>query len=222
MARLRRHPVQLPAAPLQHPARRRRQSQPRPPGHPRCGPRQREDHREQPDHAPRRPGSARGATAGGVRAVRARVPGRAPPAGRCHPDRAHPRRPAVAARPGRRPLPGGRPPGPHRQPHRGGQPAGLGRSAWPCSTSTTSRPTTTGTATRRGTGCSRRRPPPGRPSCARPNLLARSGGEEFSLLLPDCRLDKRHGDHRAAPHRPAGGTCSIGVAPGTAARAPTS
>jgi hypothetical protein len=54
-ARPLRHPVQLPAAPLEQAARRRRPRQPGPPGHPRGGPRRREDHRSRRRRPPGRP-----------------------------------------------------------------------------------------------------------------------------------------------------------------------
>ena len=57
---------------------------------------------------------------------------------------------------------------------------------------------------RRGTGCSRRRPPPGRRSRARPTCWPATAG---GVLAAAARLPagQRHGDRRAAPHRPARG-----------------
>jgi hypothetical protein len=144
-AGLLRHPVQLPADPVQLAPGRRRPGRPQRDGLARAGPRQRPDHPEQPDHPPRRPGPAPGPAAGRLRAVRARVPrrrarrrrGRAPPAvprlghrpvpGRRLPAGGDAPRPAVhrggaARRPGRprqpgRQLPGGLPGRRARRPH---------------------------------------------------------------------------------------------------------
>ncbi|HEY6708921.1 MAG TPA: CHASE domain-containing protein [Actinomycetota bacterium] len=65
-----------------------------------------------------------------------------------------------------------------------GRPAPARPCASPCSTWTTSRPTTTSTATGPGTGCSRRRRPPGKACCARPTCWPATAGRSSPSCCP--------------------------------------
>ena len=129
----------------------------------------------------------------------------------------------------RRPARPARAPGAHRRPHRASQPPPLGtalpararaglarrarRSAWRCSTSTTSRTTTTAAATRPATGCSRDAAVAWRTALRPYDILARYGGEEFSVILPGCDLaDAVSLVERLRAVTPAGESCSAGIA----------
>ena len=73
---------------------------------------------------------------------------------------------------------------------------------WRCSTSTTSRGSTTSSAIRPATGCSRRPPRPGTSQLRATDLLARYGGEEFTLALTGGSAHGRAGSPSACGRPP--------------------